>query len=163
MKSKLFAFLLMIFALPTWAKDIPSEFQGKWAGLYDRPANDKQVKLLCALRFQDKPISDMTLQKANLSEDSGFFIQIDKQSFELSGWEYYEKFKPLKYTTHSPNKITGTARIEDETDPEQGLMIRQGNFALFLNKQILTRKFLDYAPDDSGKKIWQTQTFRRCS
>ena len=80
LKSVLIADLLL-FAFPAAAQDIPQAFQGKWAGRSEGKVSPKHIRALCAMGYDENAAMD----NVDVSEDSGFYIEIGKKSIELKG------------------------------------------------------------------------------
>jgi len=112
LKSVLTAGLLLL-GFQAAAQDIPQAFQGKWAGHYEGKVSPKHIRALCAMGYDENAAID----NVDVSEDSGFYIEIGKKSIELNGWEWGAKYTKLNYRIYSPDKIAGTARVREE-EPE---------------------------------------------
>ena len=161
LKSVLTAGLLLL-GFQAVAQDIPQVFQGKWAGKYEGKVSPKHVRALCAMGYAaNEKERNAAVDNVDVSEDSGFYIEIGKKSIELKGWEWGAKYTKLNYRIYSTDKIAGTARIREE-EPEQGTQIYNDNFEFSLNRGVLTQRFRDFSTDGSGKKVWQTRTLMRC-
>ena len=104
-------------------------FQGKWAGKYEGKVSPKHIRALCAMRYavNEKELN-AAMGNVDLSEDSGFYIEIGKKSIELNGWEWGAKYTKLNYQIYSADKIAGTARVREE-EPEQGTQIYNDNLS----------------------------------
>ena len=153
---------LLLLGFQAAAQDIPQAFQGKWAGHYEGKVSPKHVRALCAMGYDtNEKELNAAMRNVDLSEDSGFYIEIGKKSIELNGWEWGAKYTKLNYRIYSPDKIAGTARVQEE-EPEQGTQIYNDNFEFSLNRGVLTQRFRDYSTDGSGKKVWRTRTMMRC-
>ena len=161
LKSVLTAGLLLL-GFQAAAQDIPQAFQGKWTGRYEGKVSPKHVRALCAMGYDaNEKELNTAMRNVDLSEDSGFYIEIGKKSIELKGWEWGAKYTKLNYRIYSADKIVGTARVREE-EPEQGTQIYNDNFEFSLNRGVLTQRFRDFSTDGSGKKVWRTRTLMRC-
>ena len=87
LKSVLTAGLLLL-GFQAAAQDIPQAFQGKWAGRAEGKVSPKHVRALCAMGYAaNEKERNAAVDNVDVSEDSGFYIEIGKKSIELKGWE----------------------------------------------------------------------------
>ena len=85
LKSVLTAGLLLL-GFQAAAQDIPQAFQGKWAGRYEGKVSPKHIRALCAMGYDtNEKELNAAMDNVDVSEDSGFYIEIGKKSIELNG------------------------------------------------------------------------------
>lgn len=133
------------------AKDVPRAFQGKWVGIANHTMTSKQVSEYCQFFFGEN---------GQYEFDNGIGLVVGKNSLAYQYWESAETFKSLNYKIYTSNQIQGIGQfIEDSQGQED---ISQRKFELALHNNVLTDKYLDYAADGSGKRVWYTRTFYRC-
>lgn len=93
---------MSLASVPSFAQSqtIPSGFLGKWAGLYDKQEVSRQdIKKVCNASYHDK--------------DETVILNVKKNHIEkFIAWEDESKIIPSKYAEHSPNKISGRAKLE---------------------------------------------------
>lgn len=168
MKSTLFVVSLMMFAIPTWAKDIPREFQGKWVGEWNKTLTPKHVHWYCQ-KWQHN------------DHDGAIRLTITAQSLQYGYWQGSETLNPLHFSQYRPHHIAGTAKLTTEDEEIASLSsarsvvvqgkaipLNQRAFKLLIKNNVLNETIEWYMSDEDGsadnpvQATVQKQAYYRC-